>query len=266
METALVEGMRCAPFAKGRGACHVCGNAVLAKCGPRVRHHWAHARWQSCDPWWENETDWHRQWKGYFPAACREVIRTAPDGEIHRADVLTPTGIYIEVQHSKISDRERLSREQFYQNLVWIVDGRGFQDRFDIYHMLPDPTSGLAKDLVWFKAKRGLLGANDGMFWRRSENPGRVAGSRDLIMVHSLREIEADLKATYIGHHQFDWERPHGTWLDASCPVYIDFGRNYLVRLETYDSSGLRCVRIISKQKFLYDVMIETSAHSIASQ
>ena len=77
--------------------------------------------------WWENETQWHRDWKNQFPVECREVSKIAPDGEIHRADVITSTSIVIEFQHSAIKDEERLAREQFYSKLVWVVDGRGFK-------------------------------------------------------------------------------------------------------------------------------------------
>ncbi|WP_287302509.1 hypothetical protein [Mesorhizobium sp.] len=42
----------------------------------------------------------------------REISHIAPDGEIHRADIKTPSGIVIEVQHSAMT-AERLSREAF---------------------------------------------------------------------------------------------------------------------------------------------------------
>ncbi|WP_286839419.1 hypothetical protein [Spongiibacter sp.] len=71
----------------------------------------------------------------------------------------------IEIQHSTMTDAERVSREEFYQNLVWILDGSVFQDNFDIYHILPDPKSEIAQDLVWNKAKRHMNGANSGLFF-----------------------------------------------------------------------------------------------------
>lgn len=74
------------------------------------------------------------------------------------------------------------------------------------------------------------------------------------------------MNAAYRGHHQYDWVRPHQTWLDATCPVYIDLGDEYLARLETYDESGLPCVRLVAKRKFVHDVMTETSARAIASR
>ena len=143
---------------------------MVAKCGPRIIHHWAHEGRRNCDLWWENETEWHRDWKNLFPLDCREVSHTAEDGEVHRADIRTHTGIYIEVQHSSMTDAERISREQFYKNLVWVIDGRGFRNNFDVYHMLPDPKSELARDIVWMKATRPMQGTHHGMLFRVSAN------------------------------------------------------------------------------------------------
>jgi competence protein CoiA len=109
-----------------------------------------------------------------------------------------------------------------------------------------------------------MQGAAHGMFWRLSENPERTKA--DMVRIHGIDEIEEQIIQTYCGHHQYDWIRPHRTWLDAACAVYIDFGDEFLVRLETYDNSGLPCIRFISKQKFVHDAMIEESAQAIASR
>jgi hypothetical protein len=239
---------------------------MVAKCGPRIIHHWAHEGRRNCDPWWENETEWHREWKNQFPVSCREISHTAPNGEIHRADIKTPTGIYIEVQHSSMTDAERLSRETFYQNLVWIIDGRGFRENFDLYHVLPDPMSKMAVDLVWYPAQRGRDGANEGAFWRRSENPDAVQGSTSMVLIHPLSDIQREVMANYHGHQQYHWIRPRKTWLSASCPVYVDFGDEWLFRLEQYGGSNLRCVFRVAKRKFLHDVIVETRASDIATR
>lgn len=44
-------------------------------------------------------------------------------GEKHIADVRTSQGLVIEFQHSHIQPKERTSREKFYRNMVWVVDG-----------------------------------------------------------------------------------------------------------------------------------------------
>ena len=190
MQFSLVNGVREEAFPTGRGQCPTCGATLIAKCGPRIVHHWAHPSHRDCDPWWENETEWHRRWKNQFPPECREVHHVASDGEVHRADIKTQTGIYIEIQHSAMTDAERKARENFYKNLVWVIDGRGFRDNFDLYHLLPAPESQIAKDLVWFKAKRHMQGANHGAFFRWSEylqdHPGspKAAVTSGLMLSH----------------------------------------------------------------------------------
>ncbi len=268
MQLALVNNDRVEAFSGGRGLCPICGSEMIAKCGPRTINHWAHYRPKDCDPWWENETPWHRDWKNLFPMECREVSHIAHDGEIHRADVKTPTGIVIELQHSSMTDAERISREEFYGNLVWVVDGSSFCQNFDIYQGLPAPNSEVAKDLIWVKAKRHT--ANAGWFFRlseaRQENPHITKAEVQSGRLHNIHDIQDQVNQSYNGYHQYDWVRPRKIWLDAQCPVYIDFGNDYLVKLEIYDESGLACIRYVTKRKFVHDVMVETHASTIATR
>lgn len=125
MRFALVNNklQEAAPGAKG--LCPGCRQTVVAKCGIQKVHHWAHKGARTCDNWWEPETEWHRRWKNNFPVEWQEIF--LPDGrtgEKHIADVRTPHGLVIEFQHSHIQPEERISREKFYNNLVWVVDGR----------------------------------------------------------------------------------------------------------------------------------------------
>lgn len=270
MQLALVNEKPIEAFPSGRGTCSQCGSEMVAKCGPRVMHHWAHHRSRNCDPWWENETPWHREWKNLYSIGCREVSHTSEGGEIHRADVKTPTGIVIELQHSSMSDEERISRENFYQNLVWVLDGSVFAQNFDIYHMLPAPDSAIAQDIVWSKAKRHMEGSNRGLFFRvseaREDDPMATKATVRGGWIHSLRDIEEEVALSYCGHHQYDWVRPRKTWLDAKCPVYIDFGNQHLVKLCTYDESGLQCIQLVAKRKFIHDSMNEKYADNIATK
>jgi hypothetical protein len=96
---------------------------MVAKCGEERTWHWAHQGARICDPWWENETEWHRAWKGRFPISWQEVIHPAENGEKHVADVKTDHGWVIEFQHSYIDPKERRSRNAFYPKLAWVVDG-----------------------------------------------------------------------------------------------------------------------------------------------
>ena len=96
---------------------------MIAKCGEVKVWHWAHRGKRICDPWWENETEWHRAWKAKFPDHWQEIVHKAPDGEKHIADVKTDQGWVLEFQHSPISPEERRSRSEFYKKLAWVVDG-----------------------------------------------------------------------------------------------------------------------------------------------
>ncbi|MCQ8230571.1 competence protein CoiA [Pectobacterium carotovorum] len=271
VQYSLVGTRRSEAFPGGKGVCPFCKAPTVAKCGPRVMHHWAHIGRKKCDPWWENETEWHREWKSLFPENCREVIHIAPDGEIHRADIKTSSGIVIEVQHSAMTDAERTSREVFYKNLIWVLDGKPFAQNFDIYHPLPDPNSELAKDLIWHKSVRHFTGTTDGMFYRISENiekhPSLSKNSRvtGLLLTHGIQKIIDDIAESYCGHHQYDWVRPRHTWLDAQCPVYIDFGHDFLAKLGTYDETNLACIKYVSKNRFLNDVLSNKNVQDVAN-
>lgn len=106
------------------GSCPSCGNPMIAKCGEKKIHHWSHKGKLECDPWWENETQWHRDWKGYFPIDWQEVThRDEATGEKHIADVKTSKGWILEFQHSYLKPTERNSRNDFYKKIAWVVDG-----------------------------------------------------------------------------------------------------------------------------------------------
>lgn len=124
MRYALVNNEKAEASSELKGVCLGCGQPMIAKCGEQRLHHWAHFSKRNCDSWWETETDWHRSWKSNFPVEWQEVF--LPDeqtGEKHVADVKTEHGLVIEFQHSHIDPQERMSREKFYQNMVWVVDG-----------------------------------------------------------------------------------------------------------------------------------------------
>lgn len=105
------------------GACIGCGHEMVAKCGEIKVWHWAHRGKKPCDPWKENETDWHRAWNGNFAKENQECIHYADDGEKHIADVKTDLGWVLEFQHSHIHPDERRARTAFYKKLVWVVNG-----------------------------------------------------------------------------------------------------------------------------------------------
>src|SRR5690606_7405943 len=124
MRYALVNDQRTEAESGLKGVCPGCRQPVTPKCGEQRIHHWAHSGKNICDDWWEPEKEWHRSWKNNYPVDWQEIhIRDETTGESHIADVRTDHGLILEFQHSHINPKERRFREQFYKNMVWVVDG-----------------------------------------------------------------------------------------------------------------------------------------------
>ncbi len=150
MKFALANGQRQEAQPNVSGECLGCGRPMVAKCGEVRVWHWAHKGRLFCDPWWENETKWHRDWKDQFPADWQEIVHPAGDGQRHIADVKTGDGWVIEFQHSYIKPEERRSREAFYPKLIWVVNGtRRKKDRAQLISAwkegVPVPGSSLVR-------------------------------------------------------------------------------------------------------------------------
>jgi len=146
---AILDGKKVEATPKAKGICPNCESELIARCGQVRVWHWAHKGNPPCDPWWENETEWHRAWKGYFPVDWQEVIFQAKSGEKHIADVKTDQGWVIEFQHSYLKPEERQARDAFYQKLVWVVDGaRRKRDKSQFFQALKDGARISEKPLI----------------------------------------------------------------------------------------------------------------------
>lgn len=96
--------------------CPLCDGPVVPKCGEVNVWHWAH-RTADCDPWAEPISQWHLSWQELAPKERREVIIGN-----HRADIVTPRGIVVEIQRSHLSTEQIAEREAHYGSMVWIFD------------------------------------------------------------------------------------------------------------------------------------------------
>lgn len=77
--------------------------------------------------------EWHKWWQGFAKSEWQEVVieRREPEwlsksgvAPRHIADVRNPnTRCVIEVQHSHLSVEEAVEREEFYDEMIWVVDG-----------------------------------------------------------------------------------------------------------------------------------------------
>jgi hypothetical protein len=264
MQFSMVNGQRTLPFPKGQGVCEICSSETLSKCGEKIMWHWAHKSRKDCDPWWENETEWHRQWKEKFPAHFREIVHMCETtGERHRADIKSDKGIILEIQNSPISLEELRSRESFYKNLIWIVNGQNFKARFNIYisTFLPDPDIKEFDDIVFVPTRNAH---SCKMFWRKSENPNAsTAGDNKTVRLYQATTLPITRGNHYVGHHPYVWKRPHIAWLEAKCPVFVDFGTDVLLRLVDYKNQ-FRCVQAVAKAKVIWDILRESDITNIA--
>ena len=170
-------------------------------------------------------------------------------------------------------DEERRAREEFYGNLLWIVDGRFFRGRFRILHPLPDPDAPVAEDIVWFPPHPEWRGDGIGIFYRLSEmreshpdmaiTKSTVGSIPGLVRIHDLGEIEEEVLDAYVGHRQFHWVRPRATWLDSPCPVFFDFGDDWVAKLDAYDDYELPCIRILAKDRLVREAVSLADARQI---
>ena len=179
MKYALVGDQKTTPQPKLRGCCIHCGGDMIAKCGKVKLWHWAHKTTDMCDPWWENESHWHRDWKNHFPKDQQEVGHVdSVTSEKHIADVKNSFGLVIEFQRSTMSEVERVSREVFYQDMVWVVDGsRGASDS-SFFHMGvsgPLQKKPLIYIVEWWGQSRLLH------FWSASSKPVYLDFGNDVL-------------------------------------------------------------------------------------
>lgn len=241
MKYAIVEEVKTSASPGLKGECSFCGSTVISKCGDVNIWHWAHIPKRNCDSWWENETEWHREWKNHFDIRHQEVIHYAEDGEKHIADVKTDDGLVIELQNSSISYAEIQSRNNFYKNIIWIVNGEHFRERFFILHQLPNPDSKEMDDIrIQFDGHKDHYP----VFFRVSENEPDAT----MVRIHGFNELNALVERQYVGHRLFAWDNPRTNWYNVEVPVYLDFGDNFLYKLERYGASEVYCIRIISKK------------------
>ncbi len=75
MRFALIDSKKIEATEGAKGFCPCCNSEMVPKCGDLKINHWAHKGKRICDPWWENETDWHRNWKNQFPSDWQEVVQ-----------------------------------------------------------------------------------------------------------------------------------------------------------------------------------------------
>ena len=122
MLEAMLNGQRVRATPKMNGAlCPLCQTEMIAKCGTKIVHHWAHKKGTPCDPWHEPDSEWRIQWLKEFKDCEIEPVIEINDTK-HFADVRSPNGGLV-IFRQRLPHREEIQNmEDFFHGLVWIFD------------------------------------------------------------------------------------------------------------------------------------------------
>lgn len=294
MKYAKVDNLKTLASPKKRGICFCCEKEVIAKCGSIKVWHWSHYPERHCDNWWENETEWHRMWKSYFDKEFQETILIDDEtGEKHIADIKNKEGLIIELQNSSISEQEFNSREKFYKNLIWVVNGNKFKNQFTIFpYKLPPPNSILANDLSILREpeliddnhiekntindlfvhkfrkpiihKKSKSECKTSIFTIRDKNGNDVKFSVNSTLYESFSitkngvtnpqdEIDKEINEIYEGHLFFYWKNKRNIWYKSTTKVFIDFDGSFIIELCKFDDK-INCIKLIHKDIFIKSI------------
>ncbi len=246
MKFSIINGQRVSAFPKGKGACPFCGNSVVAKCGNRNIWHWAHSVKQACDSWWENETQWHRDWKGYWHERFQEIVHfDIHTGEKHIADVKNQNGFVLEFQNSPMNDDELSSREHFYGDMAWVVNATNFASNIEFGAKLPNPELSESLDMCIYPP--GQNTSQNFIFYRISENEPNAT----MVEIHGSHKIQKFIDDTHIGHYLFKWKKPRTVWFYSTRPVFFDFGQEIIWQLQKFNARSAYCLKAVSKAQFI---------------
>ena len=188
------------------------------------------------------ETAWHRDWKLAFPPSFREVaFYDAANADIHRADVFTPSGYTIEFQNSPITLAELNSREAFYPNLIWVLNGKKFKG-FKILKHLPDVDDPKLKDYEFCHSDHLSM-------VRKSEVTQGLPNPKILNFYHP--ELQG-IKLTS-NLYSFCWKQPHSVWYLATAKIIVDLGGHFLYELKQRNqlNGNYPYLKMLSRKTFI---------------
>ena len=239
MKYAIVNNERVEAQKGMKGNCPVCNKPVIARCGEFKINHWAHTKSAHCDKWWEAETEWHRAWKDLFPKEWQEVIAyDEKTGEKHVADIKTDKGLVIEFQHSHIKPEEQTSRENFYKNMIWVVDGTRLIN--DYHRFYKGITRGPVKRLDQHPSILFI------------DNPETIFPKN---WINRTVPVFFDFRGTYTFNDTTDQELRNILW--CLLPLKLNWNFNELPIVITYDR--YKVIELINNGKFdiNYQLIIE---------
>ncbi|TCD12237.1 competence protein [Pedobacter frigidisoli] len=191
---------------------------------------------------YRKESAWHRDWKLAFPPSFREIgFVDAAKGDFHRADIFTPSGYTIEFQNSPITLAELQSREAFYPNLIWVLNGKKFKG-FRVLKHLPDVDDPKLRDYEFCQSDHLSM-------LRKADVQQGLLNSKILNFYHP------ELKGIAFTSHyySFCWKKPHSVWYQATAPIIVDLGGHFLYELKQRKqvSGNYAYLKILSRKTFI---------------
>lgn len=274
MQYAIVDFRKKSPSPEEKGVCQCCNRPVIAKCGDIRRWHWAHEANSRCDGWYENESEWHRNWKIPFGEIYSEVV-IEKDGKRHIADILTKDNIVIELQNSKISQHTIIEREKFYgERMLWILNGENFD--LQIQSVILHDSSDL---MIWDNETLGIP------IWKTNFSSNLFSETMDKLLKswgfkkHSSGKFYFEHSTldsrNYVFHNTklnqlkrlierhanqgmksnkdkaFICRYPHLAWQVSERPIFIDINQRELFYLHCKFGTRYGNGEIVSKERFL---------------
>jgi competence CoiA-like predicted nuclease len=219
---ATVNGEKIEAIPKTKGICPLCELEVFSKCGEINVWHWAHQKDESCDSWYEPETEWHKNWKLIFGKEYCEIV-LSKEGVRHIADIQTKDGIIIELQNSPIQKPIIRSRENFYgDRMLWVINGVHFKNNFTI------SSSPIINDkdiLLHFK-----------YYQFKYDNADKNEGDTTFLRKNELF---------------FSWNWSRKSWSDVQRNIFIDFGGESLFWVTDGMGTNRGKGRLIKKEGFI---------------
>lgn len=109
--------------------CPCCGKPMVAKAGEIRRPHWAHVKAERCDEWWEQESDWHIDWRKRFLDADKTSVKVDiehvldKNGEKHFSDVRIDDRLSLILRRARLDPKAVNERISFFGDLIWMVQG-----------------------------------------------------------------------------------------------------------------------------------------------
>ena len=269
-------------FDESNLSCPHCGGKVILKNGLINIPHFAHIQ-KDCGYFeYKGMSKWHLDWQSNFPQAQREVIKKCQEtGEKHIADTVNARGTVIEFQNSSISLKEKLSRDSFYDEIIWVVNAEEFKDRIKLVRAVTlsfkenkrrirelqsaysSPVSDYNISSVIRKTEDVIKAAQQQYNYLKDGTCDSLSMSliglenflndyKDLAESiqydrnRLIENYENEIKQNgYENYYRLEWIHPRKIWYDSKTPIFFDLNNGLMILWHNYKAHR------ITKTKFL---------------